>query len=99
MKRTFYQILFLVICALPAWATTQVSPEICGNGIDDPLQTGGSANGTKGSCPGGYMDARIGNGCDKICPGADQDGDGYADSVDCDPTNRDVYPGVWTGDK
>lgn len=79
--------------------------EKCGNGIDDHLQSGAAANGTKGSCPAGYMDAIIGNGCDKKCPGIDQDNDGYTNdgslgtagstSVDCDDLDRRVIPGKY----
>lgn len=81
-------------------------PEICGDGIDDPGSTGGSYNGTKGSCPGGYMDAAIGLGCDKLCPGVDQDDDGYTSDgslgsagttyKDCDDADPTIYPGVYT---
>lgn len=86
--------------------TSGVAPEVCGNGIDDPLQTGGSANGTKGSCPGGYHDSVIGNGCDADCDSPDKDNDGYTSdgtlgkllttNTDCDDTRSDIYPGVWT---
>lgn len=95
--------LLALLIAIPAWAA---APEECGNGIDDPLQTGGSANGTKGACPAGYMDPIVGNGCDKQCPGNDKDNDGYADDgstgtsgttyIDCAPTDRSIYPGVYT---
>lgn len=95
-------IVALVLCASPAFAA---APELCGNGIDDPLQTGGSANGTKGLCPDGYMDAVIGNGCDLKCPGLDADKDGYTSDgslgtagttyTDCDDNDRRVIPGEY----
>lgn len=96
-------LLFAVLLAAPAWAA---APEKCGDGIDDPLQTGGSANGTKGACPAGYMDSVVGNGCDLKCPGVDQDDDGYTSdgttgtaggtSIDCDDADKSIYPGVYT---
>lgn len=97
----------LLFALLPGSAHA-VSDEICGNGIDDPLQTGGSANGTKGSCPAGFMDSVVGLGCDRKCPGVDQDDDGYTSdgttgtagttNVDCDDTNRLIFPGVYVPD-
>lgn len=91
-----------------AWLVEQAeaaSPEFCGDGIDDSLQTGGSAAGTKGSCPAGYMDAVIGNGCDKKCPGLDEDDDGYTSDgsagnaglayKDCNDNDKRVIPGVY----
>ena len=68
-------------------------PEKCGDGIDNPGSTGGSTNGTKGSCPAGYHDAYIGSGCDADCT-LDKDGDGYA-YTDCDDTHRDIQPGLF----
>lgn len=95
----------LLLLAGNGWAQ---SPEWCGNGIDDPLATGGSANGTKGSCPSGYIDAEIGNGCDKLCSGVDQDGDGYTSDGttgrsgttlrDCDDADRRVIPNEYAPD-
>ena len=95
--------LILLFFVQTAWAAV---PEQCGNGIDDPLATGGSSlNGAKGACNAGYMDARIGLGCDKKCPAPDQDRDGYTSDgstglagtayTDCDDTNRDDYPGQY----
>lgn len=102
MKRALSILLSLLIAAAPAGAAV---PEICGDGIDNVLATGGSANGTKGSCPAGYMDPIWGNGCDRKCPGVDKDDDGYTSdgslgtagttNTDCDDTRRDVYPGVY----
>lgn len=81
------------------------SVEICGNGIDDPLQTGGAANGTKGSCPAGFMDSVIGNGCDRKCNSLDEDGDGYTVDgtlgdagttyIDCNDNDRRDFPGYY----
>lgn len=82
-------------------------PEICGNGIDDVWQTGGTANGTIGSCPSNFTDAVVGSGCDRLCTNTthDEDRDGYTDDgslgaagttdTDCDDTRRDVYPGIY----
>lgn len=74
------------------------APELPGNGIDDPFQTGGSANGTKGACPAGYADAIIGDGCDLLLPSSetDRDNDGHTSATDCDDTNRWIYAGVYT---
>lgn len=98
-------VLLCVGLATPYPAYSIVETEKCGNGIDDPLGSGGSANGTKGSCPSGYMDAVIGNGCDKKCPGVDQDNDGYTSdgtlgtagttSIDCNDADRRVIPGKY----
>ncbi len=87
-------------CAPPALAAVG---EICGDGIDDSLATGGSAAGTKGSCPANYHDAYIGNGCDADCDTPDKDLDGYTSDgstgiagtayTDCDDTNPGIYPG------
>lgn len=101
-------ILFLIVgLTAPALASAP-SVEICGNGVDDVLQTGGDANGTKGSCPETYMDAIIGDGCDLKCPGVDQDDDGYTSDgsqgtagkreTDCDDTNRLTFPGVYVSE-
>ena len=84
--------LVVLLVGAQAWAA---APELCGDGIDDPLATGGSANGTKGACPGGYVDAVIGNGCDLLCPAPDQDNDGYT-TTDCDDTDRTIYDKVYT---
>lgn len=90
----------LLLCAFTYAHAATV--EVCGNGIDDPLATGGSANGTYGSCPAGYMNAvATGVGCDKKCPTPDEDHDGYATDatgrlgteIDVDDTNRRVIPG------
>lgn len=78
--------------------------EICGNGIDDVAATGGTPNGTLGSCPAGYMDAVIGTGCDAKCATPDEDNDGYTSdgslssqgstAIDCDDHNKKIYPGI-----
>lgn len=83
-----------------------VAPELCGSGLDEPGNTMGTANGTFGSCPAGYGYSISGTGCDLLCPGADQDNDGYTSNgqlgtagstaIDCDDTNKFVFPGVWT---
>lgn len=92
-----------------------VAPELCGSGLDEPGNTGGSVNGTFGSCPVGYGYSISGTGCDLLCPGADRDNDGYtpngqagssatsghlpgasSTSIDCDDTNKFIFPGVWT---
>lgn len=83
-----------------------VAPEVCGNGVDDPGSTNGTPNGTYGACPAGYMNALTGSGCDLKCPGADQDNDGYTSNgqlgtaastaIDCDDTNKWIFPGKWT---
>lgn len=103
MKHALYALLATLCLAVPAWAAV---PEVPADGLDDSLQTGGSAAGTKGSCPAGYMDAVIGNGCDKKAPGVDQDDDGYTSDgslgtagttwKDCDDTDKLIYPGVYT---
>lgn len=77
--------------------------ELCGDGIDDSLATGGPASGTKGSCPANYHDAYIGLGCDADCDAPDKDLDGYttdgsvgiagSTAIDCDDTNPGIYPG------
>lgn len=91
MSRTTNLILiYLLLVVNTAFAA---APEICGDGIDDSLATGGAAAGTKGSCPANYHDALIGNGCDADCT-LDKDFDGYA-YTDCDDTRADVYPGVY----
>lgn len=99
MKK-FLALLTLLVFVSSARATVL---ELCGDGIDDPLATGGSPNGVKGACPAGYSDATIGNGCDKNCPTPDQDNDGYNSTgngffsgIDCDDTDPMIYPGVIT---
>lgn len=87
----FYrQLLLFFALAGQAWASI---PQVCGSGADEPAITGGSPTYTKGSCPAGWVDARIGLGCDKLC--TDYDTLGNGDVVgSCDPTNRDVYTGA-----
>lgn len=97
--------LLAAILLFPATALG-VAQEVCGNGIDDPASSNGTPNGTWGSCPAGYMNAVTGNGCDLKCPGADQDNDGYTSNgqlgtaastaIDCDDTNKWIFPGKWT---
>lgn len=88
----------LLTLLLPALAEAQVvvstssyniADELCGNGLDDS-QSGY----TKGSCPAGWADAVFSDGCDLLCPEPDKDRDGYESDVDCDDTNRRVFPGV-----
>lgn len=85
-----------------------VAPEIPANGVDDPERTGGTPNGTAGACPGGYIDALVGGGCDLEAPGCDIDGDGFCDDgtlgeagttdLDCDPENKWIYTNVITAE-
>lgn len=100
--------IFLFLFLIPINSFAAVS-EICGDGIDDSLATGGAAAGTKGSCPAGFMDPIIGLGCDRKCPGVDADDDGYtsdgspgnagvSSTTDCDDTRKDVYPGAYVPD-
>ena len=100
------KLLFVVLLLVsPAWAIT--ASEICGDGIDDSLQTGGAASGTKGSCPGGYHDAEVGDGCDADCSAPDKDNDGYTSDgtlgsigtnyTDVDDTKKLIYPGIYVG--
>lgn len=98
----------ILLLSTPAIANG-AAPEICGNGIDDVLATGGAANGTRGSCPANFMDttnATISNSCDRKCPGIDVDDDGYnSDGTigtaglaykDCDDNARDIRPLEYT---
>lgn len=95
MKHGLAKILILALLFFGVVSSSfAAAPEICGDGIDDSLQTGGAASGTKGSCPVNYHDALIGNGCDADCTG-DKDHDGYT-TTDCDDTRADVYPNVYT---
>ena len=77
------------LVALPALAATP--PEVCGSGLDE------TSAGTYGSCAAGYTNTIIStgtmSGCDLLCPTPDQDGDGYEADVDCDDTNRMIFPG------
>lgn len=89
-------LVFALLVAGNGWAQVVVSTssyniadELCGNGLDDS-QSGY----TKGSCPAGWADAVFSDGCDLLCPEPDKDHDGYDSDVDCDDTNRRVFPGV-----
>ncbi len=92
---------FLFVFLSPSFSYA-ASREICGDGIDNVLQTGGSANGTKGSCPVGFMDPIYGNGCDRKCPTPDEDDDGYTSNgslgragttyTDANDNNRFIIP-------
>lgn len=95
--------LIALLLPLNAWG---VALEVCGSGLDEPGNTGGTPNGTFGSCPAGYANSLNGVGCDLLCPGADQDNDGYTSNgqlgtagstaIDCDDTNKFIFPGAWT---
>lgn len=94
--------LLLLLSLLPDVAQAVV-PEMPGDGIDN-----GTSSGTAGSCPEGYADAVYSSGCDLLLPEPDKDGDGYTSDgslgsagttlVDCDDTDRTVYPGVHVAD-
>lgn len=109
MMKRFLPLLMLLLallCVVEAHAVT--SPELCGSGVDEPLATGGSANGTKGSCPGGYMDSVWGNGCDLKCSGNDADNDGFTSDgtlgnsgttyKDCDDNDKRALPNFYVPD-
>lgn len=97
--------LLAALLLLPSLAYA-VAPELCGSGIDEPAATGGTANGTAGSCPVGFADSVTGVGCDRLCPGNDKDNDGYtangvagtsgSTAIDCDDTNKWAIPGQYT---
>lgn len=100
--------LLIVLFASPAFAA---APEICGDGIDDACETGGSCstNGSWGSCNANYHNSLLGSGhgCDADCTlnPLDLDNDGYNSDgsvgwagvaqTDCDDKRSDVYPGVY----
>jgi hypothetical protein len=82
-------ILFLLVGQAHALVYTS---EICGDGYDNA-----SSGYTFGSCPVGWMNAVHGKtGCDKQCPGTDKDRDGIIASLDCDDTNKKIFPGAFS---
>lgn len=89
--------------AVEAFATV---PEIPGNGVDDGSSSG-TWGSCPGGYANAIMDASgtLNTGCDLLDPtGVDQDHDGYTSDgstgtsgtteIDCDDTNRRIYPGV-----
>jgi parallel beta-helix repeat protein len=90
-RGVFYFLLLLPVWVAPHHSHAQlIDIEICGDGIDNME----AHHGDEEDCPTGWVPAKALGGCDKLCPGPDKDRDGYPDSLDCDDTDRNIYPGI-----
>lgn len=75
--------------AVDAWAQSYIADEICGDGVDND-----------NSAAAGFGHSNTGHAAgDTLCTGDDKDNDGFIASLDCDDTNRYIFPSdysYWT---